>query len=190
MKECQSCNSTCLTCDVSIFNISSNASCLSCPDGTFLNEKQCGTTCPSNKYKAGPPENACNLCDPTCLTCEGEGPNYCLTCNTCNLKIYFEININFKSWFQIILEKFLSDAVSKLLCYLELCHLGRHCSDFWTNYQCDFWRQKLLCCLSFEFIPLGRKDPRARSFSRNYLPRSPWSILIIFNWFSGLRWAK
>jgi len=38
--------------------------------------------CPAQTYEKGSPDNICESCDTTCLTCGGTASNHCLSCDT------------------------------------------------------------------------------------------------------------
>jgi proprotein convertase subtilisin/kexin type 5 len=74
---CSNCFVGCATC-----NGLTNTSCTSC-SGTYFyltSNNSCVTSCPALYY---PSEslNQCISCDTTCLTCDGNGPNFCTSCS-------------------------------------------------------------------------------------------------------------
>ena len=77
---CQSCDSTCYTCNGTTIN-----NCLTCNiTGTykyFMNgNKTCMSACPTGYYADA--SYICQSCDSTCYTCNGANATNCLTCNT------------------------------------------------------------------------------------------------------------
>lgn len=68
----------CATC-----NGLSNTSCTSC-SGTYFflsSNTSCVVSCPQ-LYYSSETLNQCISCDPTCLTCDGPGSSYCLSCSS------------------------------------------------------------------------------------------------------------
>ena len=75
---CDLCDSSCSTC-----NEATNNNCLSCISGDFLTvsntcEPSCPEECPDGQYDTG--LDTCDLCDSSCLTCNGVSNNNCLSC--------------------------------------------------------------------------------------------------------------
>lgn len=72
------CNSPCLTC------ADTNPSyCLSCnplSTSTILYGSRCYTHCPQGLFLSAD-ANQCLPCDPTCLSCKPDNPNYCTGCD-------------------------------------------------------------------------------------------------------------
>ena len=75
--QCLICNSLCNTYDIIIKN------CTSCASGLFLSKAltlwTCCITCPDGYY-GETSTFICNLCDVSCLTCNGATMSQCLTC--------------------------------------------------------------------------------------------------------------
>ena len=74
---------TCRTCNGSQYN-----KCQSCNPGKFLDSNTCVNACPDGKW-GDPSDNECKECYQnstgpyfTCLTCDGNGNNKCLTCES------------------------------------------------------------------------------------------------------------
>lgn len=67
---CLECQSPCLTC-------SSNTSCLTCMNSTYLYQQSCLSTCPDG-YFANTMRRTCDSCVSPCLTCLSN--LQCLTC--------------------------------------------------------------------------------------------------------------
>ena len=66
---CKACNSSCLSCNVSVNN------CTSCNSSTFLINNTCMGSCPSNYFLF---DGECQACNSTCLTCSSA--LNCLSC--------------------------------------------------------------------------------------------------------------
>ncbi|KAL4499150.1 hypothetical protein ABPG72_017052 [Tetrahymena utriculariae] len=74
---CSACHPTCNSCNGSLSN-----NCISCSLPNYLqtNAQQCLPTCQLNEYQDSI-QIACKACDPSCKTCNGQGPNKCQSCN-------------------------------------------------------------------------------------------------------------
>ena len=95
---CSSCDPSCLTCFGGFIN-----NCITCLPGYFFYLNQCFAICPNGvwgdstnftciascglNYYGDPIDRVCKLCDLSCKTCSGDGPNNCTKCVS-NLVLY------------------------------------------------------------------------------------------------------
>ena len=79
-KNCQKCDTSCLTCSSGGPN-----GCSDCPDPKFKRtDNSCQDSCATNEYNAG--SRVCQACDASCLTCSSGSPASCLTCPSTKFK--------------------------------------------------------------------------------------------------------
>ena len=95
---CSSCDIACHTCSGGL-----STNCLTCPINIFLYANQCFYICPNgvwgdsssftcitscgSNYYGDSADKICKICDASCLTCSGNGPNNCTGC-TESMKLY------------------------------------------------------------------------------------------------------